>query len=57
MTATVTGCTYFGPETLVQLHLTGDGDTSVFAKVFSHEAPQPGDIVELTVAGPVVVFA
>ena len=55
--ATVIGCTYFGAETLVQLKLAGDNDLSVSAKVFSHEAPRPGDRVELTVAGPVVVFA
>jgi iron(III) transport system ATP-binding protein len=54
--ATVTGCTYFGPETVVELKLAGDNELSVSAKVFSHEAPQPGDVVGLVVSGPVVVF-
>jgi iron(III) transport system ATP-binding protein len=54
--ATVTGCTYFGAETVVQL-LLGDADEqTVTARVFSHHAPRVGDRVALTVTGPVVVF-
>ena len=55
-TATVIGSTYFGAETLVQLRLDGADELSVAAKVFSHQAPQLGDRVGLTVTGPVVVF-
>ena len=54
--ATVTDCTYFGAETVVQLSLDGADDLTVAAKVFSQQAPRPGDRVALTVAGPVVVF-
>jgi ABC-type Fe3+/spermidine/putrescine transport system ATPase subunit len=53
--ATVTACTYYGPETLVHVQLRDDA-VSVSAKVFSHEAPRPGDVVALSVSGPVVVF-
>jgi iron(III) transport system ATP-binding protein len=55
--ATVTGCTYFGPETLVHLRLAGEECLSLSAKVFSHEAPRSGDVVGLAVSGQVVVFA
>jgi iron(III) transport system ATP-binding protein len=54
--ASVTGCTYFGAETVVQLLLHGADEQSVTAKVFSHQAPRPGDRVALTVTGPVVAF-
>jgi len=60
----VTGCTYYGPETLVRLTLVGtelgEGAGSdapiVTAKVFSHQAPRVGELVGLLVSGPVVVY-
>jgi iron(III) transport system ATP-binding protein len=55
--ATVTGCTYFGAETLVQLRLAGEDGLFLSAKVFSHEAPRAGEVVGLAVSGPVMVFA
>jgi iron(III) transport system ATP-binding protein len=55
-TATVTSCAYFGAETLVQLLLSNADEQTVTARIFSHEAPQLGDRVALTVTGPVVAF-
>ncbi|HEY2354049.1 MAG TPA: ABC transporter ATP-binding protein [Gaiellaceae bacterium] len=55
-TATVTGSTYFGAETLVQLLLSDADEQAVTARIFSHEAPKLGDPVALDVTAPVVVF-
>ena len=60
----VTGCTYYGPETLVRLTPVGTGlddgagtDAPVVtAKVFSHRAPRVGELVALDVSGPVAVY-
>jgi len=54
--ATVTGGTYFGPDTVVRLVLDGADGTEVTARVFSHEAPADGDRVQVVVAGAVVVY-
>jgi iron(III) transport system ATP-binding protein len=53
--ATVVGRTYLGPETIVRLMLGGT-DQPVSARVHSYDAPEPGDLVSLEVAGPAVVY-
>jgi iron(III) transport system ATP-binding protein len=55
VTATVTGCTYFGADTVVSLTLGGHG-VDIVAKRRSLEAPAVGETVELVVEGPVVVY-
>jgi len=63
----VTGCTYYGPETLVRLRLVGSDPGQeagpdatdalvVTARVFSHRAPRVGELVGLVVSGPVSVY-
>jgi iron(III) transport system ATP-binding protein len=54
-TATVTDCTYYGSETVVHLSLGGSSDP-VTARCHSHDGPQPGEVVELGVSGPVVAY-
>jgi iron(III) transport system ATP-binding protein len=56
VTAQVTGRSYYGPDTVVQLALDGT-DHAVVAKRFSHDAPEVGDVVKLAVAGAVMVYA
>ncbi len=53
--ATVVGRTYFGPDTLLRLTLEHDGPV-VVAKTFSHDAPEVGERVVLTVSTPVVTY-
>jgi iron(III) transport system ATP-binding protein len=53
--ATVTDRTYYGSETVVRLSLNGFSDP-VIAKCYSHDGPAPGEVVELGVTGPVVVY-
>jgi iron(III) transport system ATP-binding protein len=54
-TATVMECVYYGSEIVVRLSLGGPADP-VMAKCYSQDGPEPGDIVELAVTGPVVAY-
>jgi iron(III) transport system ATP-binding protein len=54
-TATVTDCTYYGSEIVVRLSLGGTSDP-VMAKCYSQDGPEPGEVVELGVTGPVVAY-
>jgi iron(III) transport system ATP-binding protein len=54
-TATVTDRTYYGSEIVVRLSLGGSSD-SVLAKCYSQDGPEPGEVVELGVTGPVVAY-
>ena len=54
-TATVTDCVYYGSEVVVRLALDGSSD-QVIAKCYSHDGPEPGEVVELGVTGPVVAY-
>jgi iron(III) transport system ATP-binding protein len=54
--ATVLDRTYFGPDTLLRLALERPGDFIVVARTFSHDAPEVGERVVLTVSGPVVTY-
>jgi iron(III) transport system ATP-binding protein len=53
--ATVTGRSFYGPDTVVRLELDGvPGQLS--ARTLGHDAPGPGEQVELTVAGAVMAY-
>jgi iron(III) transport system ATP-binding protein len=54
--ATVLDRTYFGPDTLLRLALERPGGLVVVARTFSHDAPEAGERVVLTVSGPVVTY-
>jgi len=59
VSASVAEVRYFGPDTLVRLALrgpTGPTGALVSARVASYEAPAVGDLVELSVLGPVAIF-
>ena len=47
---------YYGAETVVRLTLLGPSGLTVRARTFAHQIPAPGELVELEVSGPVVVF-
>ena len=46
---------YYGPDTVVRLSLDGSPQV-IKARTFEHEIPDVGELVELAVLGPVVVF-
>lgn len=54
--ARVIARTYYGPETLLQLLLDEASGQALQARVFSHDAPEPGDRVELSVSGPAMAY-
>jgi iron(III) transport system ATP-binding protein len=51
--ATVTGVTYYGPEIVIALELTG---VTVSARAFSHHGVEVGETVALSVSGPVMAY-
>ncbi len=56
LSARVTGRTFYGPDTLLTLALTGHDAVTVKARTFEHDVPEPGELVDLFVAGPVAAF-
>jgi len=53
--ATAIARAFYGPDTVVRLELDGvPGQLS--ARTLGHDAPEPGERVELAVAGPVVAY-
>ena len=53
--ATVIARSFYGPDTVVRLALDGvPGQLN--ARTLGHDAPEPGEHVELTVAGPVMAY-
>jgi len=56
VTAKVTDHAYYGPDTVVRLSLDGAARIDVKARTFDHEIPAIGELVELLVLGPVLVF-
>lgn len=48
--------TYYGPDTVVQLALESDPDMVVLARTFSRRVPDTGELVGLTVCGPIVAY-
>jgi iron(III) transport system ATP-binding protein len=57
VTATVIEHIYYGPDTVVRLSMGGSPELIVKARTFERQVPDVGDLVELAVQGPVVVFA
>jgi iron(III) transport system ATP-binding protein len=51
----VTGSTYLGSDTLIELKLNNSTQTLV-AKSYSYQAPAPGDTVRIVVVGPAVAY-
>jgi iron(III) transport system ATP-binding protein len=56
VTATVIDHAYYGPDTVVRLSLGGSPEQIVKARTFDQGVPGVGELVELAVLGPVVVF-
>ena len=56
VTADVLGHTYYGADTVVTLRLEQHPDMLLKARTFDIDAPAPGELVELHVVGPVIVF-
>ncbi len=54
--ARVVDHTYYGPDTVVRVSLRDPSRMIVNARTFDREIPEVGELVELTVLGPVVVF-
>jgi hypothetical protein len=54
--ASVTSRTYYGPDTVVGLVIDGSDGSVLTARIFSHLAPGIGDLVEVAVLGPAVVY-
>ena len=53
--ANVVGSTFYGRDTVVRLRVDGvHGPLS--ARTLGHDAPEPGERVELAVAGPVMAY-
>jgi iron(III) transport system ATP-binding protein len=53
--ATVSARTFYGPDSVVQLHLAGV-QPPISARVLGHGAPATGERVELTVSGEVMAY-
>ncbi len=47
---------YYGPDTVLSLSLLDSPQTILKARTFDQEIPKVGELVELGVVGPVVVF-
>jgi len=56
VTADVLGHTYYGPDTVATLRLEEHPETLLKARTFDADAPAPGELVELHVVGPAIVF-
>jgi iron(III) transport system ATP-binding protein len=54
-TATVSARTFYGPDSVLQLQLDGVPEP-ISARVLGHDAPAPGERVELTVSGDVMAY-
>ncbi|HKO28329.1 MAG TPA: ABC transporter ATP-binding protein, partial [Solirubrobacteraceae bacterium] len=53
--ATVSACTFYGPDSVLQLQLDGMPEP-ISARVLGHRAPVPGERVRLTVSGEVMAY-
>jgi hypothetical protein len=47
---------YYGPDTVIRFALESDPSTIVKTRTFTHDPPSAGALVNLVVAGPVVVY-
>ncbi len=56
VTADVLGHTFYGPDTVATVRLERHRETLLRARTFDADAPAPGELVELHVVGPVIVF-
>jgi iron(III) transport system ATP-binding protein len=54
--ARVLGLTSFGPDTVIALELEGSPAVPLSARTFDRVLPKPGELVDLTVRGPVVTY-
>jgi iron(III) transport system ATP-binding protein len=54
--ARVLGLSCYGPDTVVRLGLLDPPAMSVVARTFDHEVPDVGELVEVSVVGPVVTY-
>jgi iron(III) transport system ATP-binding protein len=54
--ARVTDQVYYGPDTVTRFALESDPSTTVKTRTFAHDAPAAGELVDLVVRGPVVVY-
>lgn len=55
--ADVIGQHYYGPDSVVQLRLRDDARTPISARTFDLAVPAAGEVVGVSVAGPVAVYA
>jgi iron(III) transport system ATP-binding protein len=55
--ARVVDHTYNGPDTVIRLALESDPKTIVKTRTFAHDIPETGELVDLKVHGPVVVYS
>jgi iron(III) transport system ATP-binding protein len=54
--ARVVGRTSFGPDTVLSLELEGSAAARLSARTFERDLPEPGELVLLSVRGPVVTY-
>jgi iron(III) transport system ATP-binding protein len=54
--ARVVGHTSFGPDAVLALELEGPAPVAVSARTFERDLPNPGELVVLSVRGPVVTY-
>jgi len=54
--ARVVGRTSFGPDTVLALELEGSAGVALSARTFERDLPKPGELVVLSVRGPVVTY-
>jgi iron(III) transport system ATP-binding protein len=54
--ARVLGLTSFGPDTVLTLALDGAAGVTLSARTFERALPKPGELVALSVRGPVVTY-
>ncbi|MGZ4258997.1 MAG: ABC transporter ATP-binding protein [Solirubrobacteraceae bacterium] len=54
--ARVVGHTCFGPDTVLALELEGSAPVALSARTFERDLPKPGEVVLLSVRGPVVAY-
>ncbi|MGZ4250922.1 MAG: ABC transporter ATP-binding protein [Solirubrobacteraceae bacterium] len=54
--ARVLGHTCFGPDTVLALELDGSPGVTLSARTFERALPKPGELVDLSVRGPVVTY-
>ncbi len=52
----VVGVTFYGHDAVAEIALAGTADTTISARLFSGDLPEPGEAIGVAVQGAVVAY-